>query len=332
MKQAPVTRPSSAQPTTRPHPSHPRQPTLTAISQPPPPPLTSHYSSPPRHPGVKPALSLPNGAGTQQQPLFQARRSYPRQPTLTQSSQPPTPLSPLTSLPSPLPHCLPLPTSVHYPSKPCNPPLQMPPALLSLLSCFIPRFSHCSLVSAHSFLIAPPPFLPPTPQKIRPSCLSPARPPLGVGLARDSSPLHPPPISAAAHPPAAPSESRPQLTAPLSLPPRPRHTPSPVPVHIRSHSSSLSPLPFRPRPAAPQEFFRKNSYARKPPPSRRPCSAPPTTPIRQAAPPSRTPRPTSATHPDPLPPQPPTNLPVHAPDDCRLGLLGARATRARCAK
>ncbi len=29
------------------------------------------------------------------------------------------------------------------------------------------------------------------PQKIRPNCLSPARPPLGGGLARDSSPLHP---------------------------------------------------------------------------------------------------------------------------------------------
>ena len=32
--------------------------------------------------------------------------------------------------------------------------------------------------------------------KIRQSCLSPARPPLGAGLARDSSPLHPRPLPA----------------------------------------------------------------------------------------------------------------------------------------
>ncbi len=53
-----VSRPSSAQPTTRPHPSHPRQPSLTAISQPPPPPLTAHFS--PLTPSPPHCLSLPN--------------------------------------------------------------------------------------------------------------------------------------------------------------------------------------------------------------------------------------------------------------------------------
>ena len=48
----------------------------------------------------------------------------------------------------------------------------------------------------------------------------------------------------------------------------PRRRPS------RSHSSALAPLPFRPRPAAPQEFFGKNSYARKATPVR-PLQPPP---------------------------------------------------------
>ena len=111
--------------------------------------------------------------------------------------------------------------------------------------------------------------------------------PSGGRLARDSSPLHPQPNSTARRPPPAPPDPRPgsprrSPSHPGRAPPpcqdltHPRHTPSPVPVPIRSHSSSLSPLPFRPRPAAPQEFFRKNSYCAREAPFR--ALHPPTPP------------------------------------------------------
>ena len=94
--------------------------------------------------------------------------------------------------------------------------------------------------------------------------------PSGGRLARDSSPLHPQPNSAAAHPPSAPPYPRPRLAASPSVPPRPRPT---APARPRPPAPHLGPsvaghgLP-RPQfsrkmpPAPPQEFFGKNSYAR----------------------------------------------------------------------
>ena len=120
--------------------------------------------------------------------------------------------------------------------------------------------------------------------KTGPSYLSPARIPLwGFGLARDSSPFTPTqfpppgtspqphpipataPCRAAPHPPA----SRPALATPpwqdLDHPypaAHPRHTPvrpsPPVPWRVPASPEE--------HPAEPQEFFGKNSYARKPTP------------------------------------------------------------------
>ena len=130
------------------------------------------------------------------------------------------------------------------------------------------------LLSARGFQFTP------APPKIRPSCLSAARPPLGVGLPRDSSPLHPPPIPTPAEPtaphrspaatphplqgerqpPASPPHPFPShrsLLSALSSPPegspahpQPPNHPSPLPrpqsppLPDPSHSSALSPLPF----------------------------------------------------------------------------------------
>ncbi len=62
-------------------------------------------------------------------------------------------------------------------------------------------------------------------------------------------PSRPPPPPAHPHPCPLPSRSH---FSPLS------------PLPFLPHSSALSPRPFLPRPAAPQEFFGKNSYAHEP--------------------------------------------------------------------
>ena len=118
----------------------------------------------------------------------------------------------------------------------------------------------------------------PTRQKLRPKLsLASPNPHRGFGLARDSSPFTPTqfpppgtrpqprpipataPCRAAPHPPA----SRPALaTPPWQSLTHPRHTPvrpsPPVPWRVPASAEK--------RPAAPQEFFGKNSYARKPTP------------------------------------------------------------------
>ena len=142
----------------------------------------------------------------------------------------------LTSLHSRLFPCHLSPENVHYLSRPPMTRRQMPAviplpahlshllALLPLRSVPVPFRSHVSALFPLPFPLTrlrptpsprPPTRRPwgrpavrsqpqpssPTRQKIRSNCLSPARPPLGGGLARDSSPLHPPPISTPGHPP-----------------------------------------------------------------------------------------------------------------------------------
>ena len=125
-------------------------------------------------------------------------------------------------------------------------------------------------------------------EKSGPSYLSPARiPRWGFGLARDSSPFtptqfpppgtspQPHPIPATAPCRAAPHSpaSRPALATPpwqdLSHP-RPAAHPCHTPVRPSPGVAWRVPASAEKRPAAPQEFFGKNSYARKPTPFRAP--------------------------------------------------------------
>ena len=118
----------------------------------------------------------------------------------------------------------------------------------------------------------------PTRQKIWPKLsLASPNPQRGFGLARDSSPFtptqfpppgtrpQPRPIPPTAPCPARPHgpASRPALATPLwQDPAHPRHTPvrpsPPVPWRVPASAEERS--------AEPQEFFGKNSYARKPTP------------------------------------------------------------------
>ncbi len=95
------------------------------------------------------------------------------------------------------------------------PPTTRPPDPLELPSPLASSGSACRPLAAPTFVVGPP--------KIRPSCLSPARPPLGGGLARDSSPFTPKPIPAVRRPPSAASDPRDcRLRRPCALEPEPR--------------------------------------------------------------------------------------------------------------
>ena len=134
----------------------------------------------------------------------------------------------------------------------------------------VPPAPSCRPLTAPTFVANPP--------KNRPKLsLASPNPHRGFGLARDSSPFTPTqfpppgtspqphpipataPCRAAPHPPA----SRPALaTPPWQNLTHPRHTPvrpsPPVPWRVPASPEE--------RPAEPQEFFGKNSYARKPTP------------------------------------------------------------------
>ncbi len=246
---------------------------------------TSHYprqSTPrPRQPNTRPSLTLPDSSSP---PLFShlsllAAHTFPLSPS--------PPASPPNHLPLALRKC----TLSEYASQPllrmpATPlAISLPPLLLSLclltpfvrrlaarLSRFVPR-----LPSLAAMRPSPMPSLalsvlsrsnhrpPPRPASGRPSG--------GIQPRLKSQPAASamPPNPAKMHP-AAPQEflGRNSYCArgsnvPPSRPPPPIALPHPRRLPSRSHSSALSPLPFLPRPAAPQEFFGKNSYARKAP-------------------------------------------------------------------
>ena len=169
--------------------------------------------------------------------------------------------------PRPRPQCAParLRRCFEAPPLRAQTPQPAPPPAASVALVRVPTPSslnaHCS-----RFTHSSPPHSPHVPrrpaQKSGPSYLSPARPPLGVALARDSSPFTPTqfPALAAPHHPAS-------GYAKVSLegagwgeggchPPHPsRGNRQPCRPH-----SFRSPISAELRPAAPQEFFGKNSY------------------------------------------------------------------------
>ena len=128
----------------------------------------------------------------------------------------------------------------------------------------------------------------PTRQKIRPKLSLASPDPLwGSGLARDSSPFtptqspppatrpqpHPIPPTAPCHAAAHRPAPRPALATPPRqdlAPPRPAALPCHTPVRPSPGVARRVPASAKRRPAAPQEFFGKNSYARKPTPFRAP--------------------------------------------------------------
>ena len=136
----------------------------------------------------------------------------------------------------------------------------------------------------------------PTRQKIRQSYLSAARPPLGAGLPRDSSHLHSPPDPAPGRatppratprPPILQRPSRRRFASPGGkaepVPSSPSGSVFPAGMRqgdLRPHPRpepalpSRASIPPRNHPAAPQEFFGKNSYCARSPHFRIPASPP----------------------------------------------------------
>ena len=141
---------------------------------------------------------------------------------------------------------------------------------------------------------SPLPFRPPFiagPRKIGPNCLWPGRPPLGVGLARDSSPLHPPRLATPDHPRRTTNNSRhaTRLLPPLlvgegwSLP-RKRSAGEGLRVEVPPFSSiaSATPTPLGPiRRSSPSPGGEADSgvlgrnAVRGPPPLHHPTDEPP---------------------------------------------------------
>ena len=179
----------------------------------------------------------------------------------------------------------------------------MPPARLLLLPCFIPRFAHFSLLSAHSFLIAP----------LLPALRFPLFLPLLAPLFSDSSSLSPLPF----HQP---------LLALLPFPvPRPPSLPFPLSLltsltsHLpTTHFSALCPLPF-----LPVSLLSALSFPSPPPltshfteltPSTAPAQPRPSSPTRQKKPPKRSHAPSPPTN---FRHQPPAPSPVRSPPPTR---------------
>ncbi len=144
--------------------------------------------------------------------------------------------------------------------------------LRALRSFSIPFRSHFSALSHLPFLprsatLAQPQPSTPTRPKNPAQAISGQPAPRGGGLARDSSPF-------------TPTRIRPLATAACRATPHPQPPAQHPPHHASPSNPSFQPLPTAPQnpaknhPVAPQEFFRKNSYARKATPFR-PLQPPP---------------------------------------------------------
>ena len=140
-------------------------------------------------------------------------------------------------------------------------PLPFRPPLLRLLALLTPwRCLHMRPLQRPPAIPSQPRPSSPTREKIRPSCLSPARPLLGVGLARDSSPFTPTQLPPPSHPPSAPPDPRPQLPRAAQQPIQAvAPPPSQDPAHPVPHPGPSVAGPARKRPRCSRKTPRRAS-------------------------------------------------------------------------